>query len=142
MIEPQWIAGFAGGLMIGVAGAVFLLVNGRVMGASGILGGLIDGSGRGNRGERMAFLAGLVLLPLLIDRLFVPVVPGVTSSLALVAVAGLLVGIGTRLANGCTSGHGVCGISRLSWRALVATLTFMLAGALTMALFRHGLGVI
>ena len=142
MIEPQWIAGFAGGLMIGVAGAVFLLVNGRVMGASGILGGLIDGSGRGNRGERMAFLAGLVLLPLLIGRLFVPVVPGVTSSLALVAVAGLLVGIGTRLANGCTSGHGVCGISRLSWRALVATLTFMLAGALTMALFRHGLGVI
>lgn len=142
MIEPQWIAGFAGGLMIGVAGAVFLLVNGRVMGASGILGGLIDGSGRDNRGERMAFLAGLVLLPLLIGRLFVPVVPGVTSSLALVAVAGLLVGIGTRLANGCTSGHGVCGISRLSWRALVATLTFMLAGALTMALFRHGLGVI
>ena len=90
----------------------------------------------------MAFLAGLVLLPLLFGRLFVPVVPGVTSSLALVAVAGLLVGIGTRLANGCTSGHGVCGISRLSWRALVATLTFMLAGALTMALFRHGLGVI
>ncbi len=143
MIEQDWIWGFAGGLMIGGAAALFLLVNGRIMGASGILGGLVDRSGWGNAAERLAFLAGLVLVP---GALALALWPGVsthiTPNMAAVVAAGLLVGIGTRLANGCTSGHGVCGISRLSLRGIVATVFYLLAGGLSVVLFKHLLGVI
>ena len=129
--------------MIGVAAAVYLLVNGRVMGASGIIGGLVDGSGRDGAGERLSFLAALVGVPLVVAHLFglVPATAA-TGNLAALITAGLLVGLGTRLANGCTSGHGVCGISRLSLRGIVASLAYVLAGAATMALARHLLGVI
>jgi hypothetical protein len=142
-MQADWIWGLAGGLVIGLGGAVYLLGNGRVMGASGILGGLVDGSGRGSAKERLAFIAGVVLLPLLLSL----AVPGkaethLTSNAAVIIAAGLLVGAGTRIANGCTSGHGVCGISRFSLRGLVATVFYILAGGLTMALLRHGLGVI
>ncbi len=141
MIETDWLWGLAGGLMIGLAGAIYLLVNGRVMGASGIVGGLVDGSGAGNRVELLAFLAGLILAPIAL----LPVVPAaanLTANWPLLIVAGLMVGFGTRLANGCTSGHGVCGISRLSLRGLVATAIYIGAGAVVMALFRHVWGVI
>lgn len=142
MIEQDWIRGLIGGLMIGGAGALFLLMNGRIMGASGIIGGLVDGSGRGNRGERLAFLAGLVLVPPVLAALSGGVRTGLTGNIWLLISAGLLVGFGTRLANGCTSGHGVCGISRLSWRGIMATVVYILAGGVTVLAFRHWLGVI
>jgi uncharacterized membrane protein YedE/YeeE len=139
-MEQSWILGALGGLLIGCAGAIFLLVNGRIMGASGILGGVIDGSGRSK--ERMAFLLGLFVIPGLIAASVYPAQTFATTNIAVLAAAGLLVGIGTRIANGCTSGHGVCGISRLSLRGIVATVFYILAGGLTVVLFRHILGVI
>jgi uncharacterized protein len=142
-METDWIWGLVGGLMIGLAAAVFLLGNGRIMGASGIIGGLVDRTGLGNWPERAAFLAALVVVPALMLPLYaVEVSTNITSNLAVVIAGGLLVGVGTRIANGCTSGHGVCGISRISLRGIVATVFYLLAGGLTMALFRHVLGVI
>ena len=142
MIDPDWLWGLAGGLMIGTAGAAYLLINGRILGASGIIGGLVDGSGRATWPERTAFLAALIAVPLLLLPLFPAAATHLTTSLPVIAVAGLLVGTGTRLAGGCTSGHGVCGISRLSPRGIVATLTFILGGGVTLALLRHMLTVI
>lgn len=143
MIEMDWIWGLVGGLMIGMAGAVFLLGNGKIMGASGIIGGLVDRSGLSNWQERAAFLAALVVVPALMLPLYnVEVETHISDNLVLVVAAGLLVGIGTRLANGCTSGHGVCGISRFSLRGIVATVFYLLAGGIAMVLFRHVLGVI
>ena len=128
--------------MIGTAAATYLLVNGRVMGASGIVGGLVDGSGWSTWAERAAFIAGLVAVPALVVWLIGGAETHLTSNLAVVVIAGLLVGLGTRIANGCTSGHGVCGISRLSLRGIVATVFYILAGGITVVLFRHVLGVI
>lgn len=142
MIEQDWILGGVGGLMIGAAAALYLLANGRIMGASGILGGLVDGSARAEWRERGAFIAGLVLVPALLLGLTGGADTHLTPNLAIVVAAGLLVGIGTRVANGCTSGHGVCGISRLSVRGIVATLVYLLAGGITVLVFRHLLGVI
>jgi uncharacterized membrane protein YedE/YeeE len=141
-MEQDWIWGLVGGLVIGTAAAIYLLVNGRVMGASGIIGGLVDGSGRATWAERAAFIAGLVLMPVLVVPFYREVDTHLTPNLAVVIVAGLLVGLGTRIANGCTSGHGVCGISRLSLRGMVATVFYILAGGITIVLFRHILGVI
>ncbi|AKO97571.1 putative transporter component [Marinovum algicola DG 898] len=141
-MEADWIWGLVGGLLIGSGGAVYLLGNGRIMGASSIIGGLVDGSGRGTAGERLIFLAGVFVLPLLLLPLFPEADTHLTTNPAVLVAAGLLVGIGTRLANGCTSGHGVCGISRLSLRGIVATVFYIGAGALTVVLFRHLLGVI
>ena len=137
----DWVWGFAGGLMIGGAAAVYLLFNGRVMGASGIIGGLVDRTGWSNWAERLVFLAGLIGMPYLLSL----VIGGdthLTGNWLVIVLAGLLVGIGTRFANGCTSGHGVCGISRLSPRGIVATLIYLLAGGLTIALLRQVIGVI
>ncbi len=143
MIPMDWIWGLIGGLMIGSAAALFLLFNGRIMGASGIIGGLVDRSGLRDWAERAAFLAGLVVVPALMLPLYsVEVSTNITTNLAVIIAGGLLVGIGTRLANGCTSGHGVCGISRFSLRGIVATVFYLLAGGLTVVLFRHVLGVI
>jgi uncharacterized membrane protein YedE/YeeE len=142
-VEQDWLWGLAGGLLIGLGGAVFLLGNGRIMGASGILGGLVDGSGRSNAAERLVFLVGVILLPVVLTPLYrAEVGTHLTGDWAVVIAAGLCVGIGTRIANGCTSGHGVCGISRLSPRGIVATLVYILAGAVTVLALRHGLGVI
>ncbi len=125
-----------GGALIGLAASVFVLMNGRVAGISGILGGLLTPA-RGDIGWRLAFLAGLVGAPLA----FVAVAPlpavQVDAGYASLIVAGLLVGIGTRCGSGCTSGHGVCGLSRLSLRSLVATLLFMGAGIATVFVLRH-----
>ncbi|ALG91978.1 MAG: hypothetical protein CL814_03550 [Confluentimicrobium sp.] len=141
-MEQDWIWGFVGGLLIGLGGAVYLLVNGRVMGASGIVGGLVDGSGMRTVWERVAFIAGVILAPIPIYPIYRTVETHITSNVAVIIAAGLLVGIGTRLANGCTSGHGVCGISRLSLRGITATVFYIGAGGITMVLFRHVLGVI
>lgn len=143
MIQTDWIWGLVGGLMIGTAAAIYLLGNGRIMGASGIIGGLVDRSGLSTWAERIAFLAALVVVPALMLPLYnVEVSTNITTNLGLVVAGGLLVGIGTRLANGCTSGHGVCGISRFSLRGMVATVFYLLAGGIAMVLFRHVLGVI
>ena len=136
----DWLWGLVGGLMIGSAAAVYLLFNGRIMGASGVIGGLIDGTDRAILAERLAFLAGLIVLPLLMAQAGVTADTNLTGNWAVIVAGGLLVGLGTRLANGCTSGHGVCGISRLSLRGIVATVFYVLAGGLVMALFRHVLG--
>lgn len=140
MIPGDWIWGLVGGLMIGGAGALYLLVNGRVMGASGIIGGLVDGSGRTL--ERAAFVAGLVGVPAIIVLAQGGATTNATSSVPILVIAGLLVGFGTRMANGCTSGHGVCGISRFSVRGIAATCAFLIAGAVAMVVLRHLLGVI
>jgi hypothetical protein len=126
----------AGGLLIGLAAAAFVLVNGRIAGISGILGGLLRPV-QGDVAWRVAFLAGLVAAPLAYG-LFAPL-PAVRidAGTGTLAAAGLLVGLGTRYGSGCTSGHGVCGLARLSPRSLVATVSFMAAGFATVFVFRH-----
>lgn len=135
--------GLIGGLLIGLGAAVYLLGNGRIMGASGIIGGLIDGTGRNITAERLVFLAGLIGVPAV---LFIAggsqATTHITDNWLVVGLAGLLVGLGTRVANGCTSGHGVCGISRFSLRGIVATLVYLAAGGVTLGVARHVLGVI
>lgn len=138
----DWIMGLAGGLIIGTAAAVYLLVNGQIMGASGIIGGLVDGSGRRDWMERGALIAGLVIVPAIAALMMGGAQTHLTTNWAVIIIAGLLVGVGTRLANGCTSGHGVCGISRLSLRGIVATAFYIGAGGLTVAIFKHALGLI
>jgi len=132
-------AALAGGVLLGVASALFILFNGRVLGISGILGGLIKPQS-GDVGWRVALVAGLLVSPLVYGLLapegFITA-PRIDASLGLVVLAGLLVGIGTRYGSGCTSGHGVCGLSRLSPRSLVATLAFMAAGFATVFVIRH-----
>jgi uncharacterized membrane protein YedE/YeeE len=126
----------AGGLLIGLAASAFVLLNGRIAGISGILGGLLRPA-RGDIAWRVAFLAGLVGAPLAYGLFAaLPEARIEAGDTALVA-AGLLVGLGTRYGSGCTSGHGVCGLSRLSPRSLVATLSFMLAGFVTVYVVRH-----
>ena len=125
-----------GGALIGLAATLLMLLTGRIAGVAGILGDLVGGA---ERTWRLAFVLGLIAAPLVLSvvgpALRVPPMPG----LVVVAVAGLLVGFGTRLGNGCTSGHGICGIARLSPRSIVATLTFMLVAMLVVAIARHAL---
>lgn len=121
---------FVGGLLIGAAAWMLILFCGRVAGISGILGGVLSRASK-DKGWRVAFLAGIVLSPLL-WRLVAPLpASNIAASWPMLVVAGLLVGVGTRYGSGCTSGHGVCGLSRLSVRSLVATLTFMSAAFVT-----------
>jgi uncharacterized membrane protein YedE/YeeE len=125
-----------GGLLIGLAAAAFVLFNGRIAGISGILGGLLRPA-HGDVAWRVAFLAGLVGAPLFY-ALFAPLPEmRIDAGNGALAAAGLLVGIGTRYGSGCTSGHGVCGLSRMSPRSLVATISFMLAGFVTVFVLRH-----
>jgi len=142
MLEQDWVFGFFGGLLIGAGGVVYLLFNGRILGASGVVGGLADATGWNTWAERLSFIAGLIAVPYALTLLWVRPDTHLTESWPTLVVAGILVGFGARLANGCTSGHGVCGISRLSYRGIVATAIYLLAGALTMMVFRHYLGVI
>ena len=129
----------AGGVLIGIATALFLLFNGRIAGISGILGGLLRPMA-GDIGWRMAFLLGLLSAPVIYG--FAAPLPTVRidAELTTLVVAGLLVGVGTRYGSGCTSGHGVCGLSRLSPRSMVATASFMLAGFVTVFSVRHLIG--
>ena len=129
-------ASLAGGLLIGIAAALFVLLNGRVAGVSSILGGLLWPR-TGEIGWRFAFIGGLLVAPALMRLFGTSVFPRIDASFATLVVAGLAVGIGTSYGSGCTSGHGVCGISRLSPRSLVATAAFMLAGMATVFAVRH-----
>ena len=129
----------AGGVLIGIAAALLLLVSGRIAGISGILGGLLKPA-RGDVGWRVAFIAGLLAAPLAYALFAALPQPQIDASYGALLLAGLLVGVGTRFGGGCTSGHGVCGISRLSVRSLVATLAFMGAGFVTVFVLRHGIG--
>lgn len=136
--STPWTA-LAGGVLIGAAAGLFVVLNGRIAGISGLLASLFERGAEG-RGEKALFLLGILLAPLcwlLMAEL--PAAEFQTNWLGLLA-AGLLVGIGTRYGSGCTSGHGVCGISRLSPRSIVATLAFMAAGFATVFVLRHLLG--
>ena len=139
-MEPTWLTALAGGLCIGLAASILWLFNGRIAGISGILGGLLT-PGPDLAGWRLAFLGGLLGGGLALG-LFAPEVfgapPGVSTPWIL--VAGIVVGFGTRTGNGCTSGHGVCGLPRGSTRSIVATVTFMATAALTVWVTRHVLG--
>jgi uncharacterized protein len=126
----------AGGLLLGIAAALFILLNGRVLGISGILGGLLPPRS-GDAGWRIAFIAGLLAAPAVWMLFAAPVVPRIAAGPGLLVTAGLLVGWGTRYGSGCTSGHGVCGLARLSPRSLVATLAFMATGFATVFVLRH-----
>lgn len=141
-MQIDWLYGLIGGLMIGAAAALYLLVNGRIMGASGIVGELVDGSAGKSWREKASFLAALVAVPAALAWIAGGSATHLTSNWVVLVIAGALVGLGTRMANGCTSGHGVCGISRLSLRGIVATVFYITAGGLVMALARHGLGLI
>ena len=130
-----WMS-LAGSIVLGLASALFILFNGRVLGISGIVGGLLRPKTR-DIVWRLSFLLGMLVAPSLYVAFIGPMVATIDASWAMVIVAGLLVGIGTRYGSGCTSGHGVCGLSRMSPRSLVATLSFMAAGFITVFLLRH-----
>ena len=129
-------AAVAGGVLIGVAAAMFALLNGRVAGISGIVGGLLEPA-RGDLAWRAAFVIGLIGAPLVYALFAVVPVPRIDAGYGTLILAGLLVGIGTRYGSGCTSGHGVCGLSNLSPRSLVATAAFMGAGFATVFVLHH-----
>lgn len=130
-------ASFVGGVLIGLSGAALLLCNGKIAGISGIIGGMLSPTKRDTL-WRFVFVAGLLSGGMLMHWLF-PQVFAITISRSpgVLVLAGLLVGFGTRLGNGCTSGHGVCGISRFSPRSLVATLTFIATGVITVFIINH-----
>lgn len=134
---PNLLRGALGGALIGLAASLLLLTHGKVAGISGMLGGLLEGKSTG-RGFRAWFLAGLLLMGLALALVRPEMLAAASRApLALTAVAGLLVGFGTSLGSGCTSGHGICGLSRLSPRSLLATATFMVTGVVTVFLARH-----
>jgi uncharacterized membrane protein YedE/YeeE len=133
-----WLS-LVGGILLGLASAAFILINGRILGISGILGGLLSPR-VGDIGWRIAFLLGMAASPWVASLIFpegLMEAPRIEAGYAAIAIAGLLVGFGTRYGSGCTSGHGVCGLSRLSPRSLVSTLTFMGLGFATVYVVRH-----
>lgn len=137
---PVWATALLGGVLIGLAASLLLWFNGRIAGVSGILNGVVFRRA-GDTAWRIAFLAGLIVA----GGLYLAAVPGAALprtdfSRAGLSVAGLLVGFGTRMGNGCTSGHGVCGLGRLSLRSLVAVITFMATAIATTFVIRHGWG--
>jgi hypothetical protein len=134
------VSALLGGAMIGLAASALVLVNGRIAGISGILGGSLEGS-KDDLLWRISFLTGLVIGPWLVTAArgrFPEIV--IQAPLLTLVVAGILVGFGTRLGSGCTSGHGVCGVARASPRSVVATIVFFLTGAITVFITRHVLG--
>lgn len=141
MTTFQPLAGFLGGLMIGVAASGLVLLAGRIAGISGILAGSFTARG-GELGWRLAFVLGLILGPLAVAAVTgTPIQVTVSASAIGLIVAGLLVGFGTRLGSGCTSGHGICGVARLSPRSLVATAVFVAFGMVVVFIVRHLMGV-
>ncbi len=129
--------GLAGGILIGLSAALLLLANGRIAGISGISGSLVALKLPASWSENLTFLAGLIAAPAAYALMVSPPAINITSSLPLLIAGGVLVGIGSRLGSGCTSGHGVCGMSRLSKRSILATLTFMGVAILTVTISRH-----
>jgi uncharacterized membrane protein YedE/YeeE len=133
------ISALLGGALIGLASVLLMLLTGRIAGVSGILGGALT-RGRNVRGWRLAFIAGLIVAPLISGSVGYSLpMPQMPDSWALIAIAGLLVGFGSRLGSGCTSGHGVCGIARFSPRSLAATIIFMFTAMIVVAIMRHGI---
>jgi uncharacterized membrane protein YedE/YeeE len=132
------VPAFAGGLLIGLSAIIMLLFNGQITGISGIMDGIVTSSKSGDRVWRVYFLLGLVLGGYLF-KLIMPdsFIPRDGFSLVLLITGGFIVGIGTRMGSGCTSGHGICGIARFSRRSILATVIFMLTGAITVYLIRH-----
>ncbi len=129
------ISALLGGALIGLAASLYMLFNGKIAGVSGILADVVKPR-ESDRSLPLYFLGGLLLSGVIARLVFPSALPSITPSLAVGGVAGLLVGFGTRLGSGCTSGHGVCGLSRLSTRSLAATLTFMGAGVATVGVVR------
>ena len=135
------ISSFLGGGLMGLSAAVMLIFNGRIAGISGILGGLLTPL-EGDRAWRLAFLIGMIMGALIIHQASAtPLTPRVDFPIWLLTLGGFIVGVGTRMGSGCTSGHGVCGIARFSLRSISATLTFMFFGGLSVYLIRHVAGV-
>jgi uncharacterized protein len=133
---------FAGGVLIGLAAAILIMFNGRIAGVSGIIGQLMNGVTQDNL-WRIAFIAGIIIAPTVWQSHFLwisPIEIEINTSTLWLMVAGLLVGIGTSHGSGCTSGHGICGLSRLSMRSIIATFSFMLAGMVTVYVIRHVIG--
>ncbi len=134
-----WSA-LAGGMLIGLAAAMFVLLNGRIAGISGVIGGLFKPN-KGDLAWRAAFVLGLVGAPWVYELVAALPRPRIDACFGALVIAGLLVGVGTRYGSGCTSGHGVCGLARLSPRSMVATGAFMVAGFATVFIIRHWLGI-
>jgi len=131
-----WTLGLAGGALIGLAATLLLWSIGRIAGISGIVNGIVEGT-RGDRGWRIAFIAGMMIAGAVALQFLPGPARAQTGATPLLLVAGFLVGFGTRMGNGCTSGHGVCGLGRLSKRSLAAVATFMAAGMATVLVVRH-----
>lgn len=138
--HSPYIAGLSGGLLIGIAAALFVLLNGRIAGISGILGGLLQAD-KGDKLWRVMFLLGMAAAPYVYQIATDLPAATIEAGTVQLIIAGLMVGLGTSYASGCTSGHGVCGISRGSMRSIVATLTFMMTGFITVYLTRHLIGL-
>jgi uncharacterized membrane protein YedE/YeeE len=136
-MNPDWLYGLAGGLMIGTSAGLLLLLNGRIAGISGILGAFLSGHGFAEGG---AFLVGMIGLAALYTALTGGPAVIVTGSVPLLVAGGLMAGLGTRLGGGCTAGHGICGIARLSPRSMAATVTFMVAAGIVVFAARHLIG--
>lgn len=134
--EATPVYSLVGGVIIGVAVSILILFNGKIAGISGILGGVLKPKA-GDVSWRVVFILGLIISPSIYDLFHTLPKVSITASHWEVLIAGLLVGLGTRLGSGCTSGHGVCGISRLSFRSIIATICFMLAGIVTVFLTHH-----
>ena len=140
LFNPEdWIMGLIGGLLIGTASAIFLLGMGRIAGISGIAGALLRAASN-TRGQDAMFLLGLIMVPAVLAVLWYRPEIGITQSPLLLITGGLIVGIGTRMGNGCTSGHGVCGMTRLSLRSFVSVGVFMLVAAVTASVIAPALG--
>jgi uncharacterized membrane protein YedE/YeeE len=138
VVNPSsWLHGLLGGALIGLAAAVLFLTTGRVAGISGIFGGLVFDRARDQIGWRALFIAGLLAGPLIAAAIGIAQFGGAMTGWAGLVAAGFLVGFGTRLGNGCTSGHGICGLARFSRRSFAATITFMAFGFLTVYAIHH-----
>jgi uncharacterized membrane protein YedE/YeeE len=140
MVNFTPISAAIGGGLIGLSAVLVMLLTGRIAGISGIFGGLLD-PGNNDKGWRIAFIAGLILAPVISGWIgYAMPIPKMPASWAVIIAAGLLVGFGTRLGGGCTSGHGICGVARLSDRSIAATIIFMLVAIVTVAVTRHVVG--
>lgn len=138
---PAWIRGGVGGLLIGSSALLLMASQGKIAGISGVVGGLLAPAATGQRAWRLLFVAGLLAGALLVQWLTGRwVTNDIPASLGLMVVAGFVVGVGTRMGNGCTSGHGVCGLGRRSPRSLVAVMVFMSVAVATVFVSRHVLG--
>ncbi|MEC8850270.1 MAG: YeeE/YedE thiosulfate transporter family protein [Pseudomonadota bacterium] len=138
---PAWIRGWVGGLLIGSSALLLMASQGKIAGISGVVGGLLAPAATGQRAWRLLFVAGLLVGALLVQWVTGRwVTTAIPASLGLMVVAGFVVGVGTRMGNGCTSGHGVCGLGRRSPRSLVAVMVFMSVAVATVFVSRHVLG--